>query len=138
MRVIELADAVWADQRGWGLRPLEAAGLAPDALGELHVVSMNPGAIRGNHLHERGTEWLLLCGGPVRVSWRPADRSEDRTRDFPGDEPVLLEFPAGVAHALRNDSGAVVHLIVASEEPDPPTRRADPPLLERTAPTGGT
>lgn len=129
MRRIDLTERSWADERGWGLRPLEAAGVSPERLGDVHVVSMTPGAVRGNHAHPRGTEWILLCGGPVRMAWRHAGEASTVTDEVPGDAPVLFEIPPGTAHAIRNTSGHMVHLVAWNDEAEPPTVPADPPLL---------
>ena len=53
MKVIELGEGVWGDARGWGLDPYRTSGIVPGAEVSCHVVSMNPGAVRGNHLHPR-------------------------------------------------------------------------------------
>ena len=130
MRRIDLSERSWSDERGWGLRPLEAAGVPPERLGDVHVVSLTPGAVRGNHAHPRGTEWILLCGGPVEVAWRGGEGSApSETRQVGGDHPVLYEIPPGTAHAFRNASQGVVHLVVWNDEVDPPTVPAEPPLL---------
>src|ERR1700750_2393631 len=51
---------VHADQRGSVFEPLEAEAL-PDQR-NVHVVVTEPGAVRGNHLHPRGTETLVIHG----------------------------------------------------------------------------
>jgi hypothetical protein len=44
---IEAEAGSWGDDRGWGMNPLEAAALLSKALGNLHVVSIKPGCVRG-------------------------------------------------------------------------------------------
>lgn len=97
----------------------------------MHVVSLTPGAVRGNHSHPRGTEWILLCGGPIRVAWRaPAgDAPAPAFEEVPGDAPVLFEIPPETEHAFRNVSEEIVHLVVWSDERESPTVPAEPPLL---------
>ncbi|MHB1193214.1 MAG: hypothetical protein ACYC6F_09225 [Longimicrobiales bacterium] len=70
VRLIRLDAHAWADARGWGLRPFEAVGSGVGRVGDVHVVSLLPGAVRGNHLHPNVTEWLLVLGAPVTVAWR--------------------------------------------------------------------
>lgn len=69
-RRIELDGKIWSDARGWGINPLEVAGLSGKPVYHFHTVSMQPGALRGNHSHEGATEWLLVCGGPAKLAWR--------------------------------------------------------------------
>lgn len=47
VRRVELRETTWHDHRGWGINTLEAAGLSRESLGNLHVVSIKPGTIRG-------------------------------------------------------------------------------------------
>lgn len=126
MRIVSLQDRSWSDERGWGLQPLKAAGLDPSRLGEMHVVSLEPGAVRGNHVHPETTEWMLLCGGPMVVSWRADAGSEEAVIN--GASPALLEIPPGVAHAVRSDADRVVYLLCWSDG-EPVTERLPEPLL---------
>lgn len=129
VRIVEGEGAGWGDARGWGLRPLQALGVGADAARECHAVSLRPGAVRGNHLHPRGTEWMLLFGGPVELAWREPDEDEVRLRRFDG-RPVLVEIPPGTPHAVRSLAAEGESFLVAfSDEPEPPVERCEPPLL---------
>ena len=79
VRVHDLGGRLWSDERGWGARPLEAAGLAGCPPGELHVVSLRPGAVRGNHYHD-ATEWLLVSEGTVEIRSRAGDSGAVESR----------------------------------------------------------
>ncbi len=128
MRPIDLSEPSWADERGWGLRPLEALPVERAEVEDLHVVSLRPGAVRGNHVHERGTEWLLVCGGPAVAAWRAPGQSEVGRMEIPGDAPYLLEVPAGMEHAVENVGREIIHLVAFSDEAEPPTRQVEPLL----------
>lgn len=130
VRIVEGAGAGWADARGWGLRPHEALGRGAADARECHVVSLRPGAARGNHLHPVGTEWMLLMGGPVEVAWREPGESRVRSERFDG-RPVLVEIPPGTAHAVRSLAREGESFLVAfSDVAEPPVERCEPPLLE--------
>jgi len=107
-----IGDRVWKDGRGWVLNPLSLAGLEGRPLGNLHVASMQPGSIRGNHAHASAAEWLLLCGGPATLV---AGEEEVLVS---GEEPELFEIPAGLPHAIVNRSGREIFLVVFYEEKD--------------------
>lgn len=129
VRIVDAAEAGWSDARGWGVRPLHAFGRDQDEAVECHVVSLGPGAVRGNHLHPDGTEWMLLFGGPVELAWREPGATEVRRRTF-GAGPVAVELPPGTAHAVRGrgETGES-YLVAFSDRPAPVTERCDPPLL---------
>jgi UDP-2-acetamido-2,6-beta-L-arabino-hexul-4-ose reductase len=95
------------DARGQVFEPLDAAGLAVQR--NVHAVVTEPGHIRGNHFHTRGTE-ITAVAGPARVRYRQADRIIDL--DVPPDEVWRLTFPPGVVHAYQN-TGTAPLLIVS-------------------------
>lgn len=127
LRPLDLSELGWGDERGWGLRPLEALPVDRARVGDVHVVSLRPGAVRGNHVHDRGTEWLLICGGPAVAAWR-AENGEVGRMELPGDAPYLLEIPPGVPHAVKNVAGHVLHLVAFNDDEDFPTRAVEPLL----------
>lgn len=106
IRRVMIGDRVWKDGRGWVLNPLSLAGLEGRPLGNLHVASMQPGSIRGNHAHASAAEWLLLCGGPATLV---AGEEEVLVS---GEEPELFEIPAGLPHAIVNRSDREIFLVV--------------------------
>jgi len=114
LRVHPLDSRLWADERGWGVRPLEAAGLAGRSLGDLHVVSLAPGKVRGDH-HHNGTEWLLLTEGTIEVRSRASEDEEVRLQVLSDDRPFLLEIPPGVRHSFRNVGERTVYLVAFSD-----------------------
>ncbi|HQM91047.1 MAG TPA: cupin domain-containing protein [Syntrophales bacterium] len=112
IRRVMIGDRVWKDGRGWVLNPLSLAGLEGRPLGNLHVASMQPGSIRGNHAHASAAEWLLLCGGPAALV---AGEEEVLVS---GEEPELFEIPAGLPHAIVNRSDREIFLVVFYAEKD--------------------
>ncbi len=126
VRLIRLDAHAWGDARGWGLRPFEAAGSDVGRVGDVHVVSLLPGAVRGNHRHPNVTEWLLILGAPVTVAWRTPDGTEERVR-ADGEEPFLLELPPGTPHALLAEGPASAYLVSWAD--GVPDTESVPPLL---------
>lgn len=102
MKFLPLDGYSWEDVRGWGVRALEASGVAPGGVGEMHVASLEPGAVRGNHVHPNVTEWIIVFGGPTTLAWRPRDGAVERIQ-LPGPGPTLVELAPGEAHAVRCD-----------------------------------
>ena len=106
IRRIDIGEKAWEDSRGWVTNPLALAGLEGRALGNLHVASMKPGAVRGNHAHGTAEEWLLFCGGPASLIAGPEEILVG------GGEPELFEIPAGLPHAIVNRSEKEIFLVV--------------------------
>ena len=116
IRRVAIGEKAWKDVRGWVLNPLPLAGLEGRPLGNLHVASMQPGAIRGNHVHGTAAEWLLFCGGPaVLLAGTEGDLGAEELL-VSGGEPELFEIPAGLPHAIVNRSEREIFLVVFYEE----------------------
>lgn len=112
------------DDRGWVVDPI--AKIDPDLpLGHLHLASLAPGAIRGNHLHPVSSEYILVWGGSAELAWEEGGRvaREEVSRD----ELVVFEIPAGIAHAVTNTGSETVYLVAyyfgASDKEWPDTER---------------
>ena len=106
---------VHRDPRGAVFEPLEPAQL----LGwrNVHAVVTEPGAVRGNHRHLRGTEVTAVLG-PALVRYRSGAQIEER--QVPDGEAWRFTFPPGVAHAFKN-TGTRPFLLVSfnTEAHDP-------------------
>jgi quercetin dioxygenase-like cupin family protein len=112
IRSVAIGEKAWKDARGWVLNPLPLAGLEGKTLGNLHVASMQPGAVRGNHAHDSASEWLLFCGGPAALITGVEEILVG------GGEPELFEIPAGLPHAIVNRADREIFLVVFYEEKD--------------------
>ena len=106
---------VHADGRGAVFEPLEPALLT--GWRNVHTVVSEPGAVRGNHRHVRGTEITAILG-PALVRYRAGERIEEM--NVPAGEAWRFVFPPGTAHAFKN-TGAAPSVLVSfnSEEHDP-------------------
>jgi len=123
VRVVRLK--VHADARGCVFEPLEPALLA--GWRNVHAVVTEPGAVRGNHRHLRGTEVSTVVG-PALVRYREGDALHDV--EVPAGAAWRFHFPPGVAHAFRN-TGARPFVLVSfnTEEHDPARPDAERELL---------
>jgi len=116
---------VHADARGCVFEPLEPALLA--GWRNVHAVVTEPGAVRGNHRHLRGTEVSTVVG-PALVRYREQGQVQDA--NVPAGEAWRFHFPPGVAHAFRN-TGSRPFVLVSfnTEEHDPARPDAERELL---------
>ena len=77
----------------------------------VHVVMTEPGAIRGNHYHERGVEVATVVG-PALVRFR----EDGQVRDLrvPEGEVHRFTIPPGVGHAFQNTGTRPLPLVAFS------------------------
>ncbi|HEU4642517.1 MAG TPA: cupin domain-containing protein [Gemmatimonadaceae bacterium] len=88
---------VHADARGIVLEPA-TPGMLPGQR-NVHLVTSAPGAIRGNHYHERGTEVAVVVG-PALVRLRESGVVRDV--DVPAGAAWRFTIPPRVSHAFQN------------------------------------
>ena len=103
-----LTDKIHRDQCGWSANPFMLPGF-PREFGHLHMVSISPGAVRGNHLHRTAREWFFVFGGEYLVRWKSGN--EVKERRFSADEMMVMEIPPGAVHAVRNESNSTIYLL---------------------------
>ncbi|MCU0783220.1 MAG: hypothetical protein MUF81_04065 [Verrucomicrobia bacterium] len=102
----------FSDARGWVIEPVSGPLLAGQR--NVHVVFSEPGAVRGNHYHERATEILAVVGPAlIRV------RENDAVRDIPVPVGQSMRFtvPPGIAHAIQNTGSRPMVLMSFSTLP---------------------
>jgi dTDP-4-dehydrorhamnose 3,5-epimerase-like enzyme len=95
----------------------DARGLVFEPVGEdqlalqhnMHVVVSNPGAVRGNHYHLKGTE-IIAIAGPALVRIR--EDSDIRDVVIEEKEIYAFTFPPEVSHAIQN-TGTHPHILAA-------------------------
>ncbi len=102
MKLLKIHEVeVMQDNRGWSLEPVNSSLLEGGGVKNIHIVSIEPGGIRGNHVHSEQTEWVLVFGGRCLVAAQ--DKSGLREEMIiETDRRVVLEIPPGVAHAFKN------------------------------------
>ena len=108
---IDMIENSHLDERGWVTNPLEVIGVSGNALNNLHIASIQPGCIRGNHYHTHATEWLLIFGGAARFFWRSMEEENIHEEWIKGSAPVLFEIPPGIEHAVINRSENEIFLM---------------------------
>jgi len=108
-----------ADRRGW-LAELLPSGF-PGA-GLSHLVSVEPGAVRGNHAHPAKAEVIVLFGGRALLRTRcagEASYAEVAAGEVGADGGGLWRFvvPAGCAHAVKNVGPRTMFLLSYTDRP---------------------
>jgi oxalate decarboxylase/phosphoglucose isomerase-like protein (cupin superfamily) len=107
---LDIADEIKEDARGVSFFPWPGPPQEPgDLLRTFHLVSINPGHTRGNHLHPGFEEWLYLFHQPGVLIWEETT-GELKERLVSGGR-TLIRIPPGMAHALRNPGPEVLYLL---------------------------
>ena len=109
-----IEDGFHKDQKtGWSAYPfLNGFGDPPADLRGVHVVSILPGQVRGNHFHLETNELLLIFSGKGVFYWEEDGSLMERLIE---GRPYLITIPAGVKHAFRNAGDDAVYLIAARD-----------------------
>jgi len=111
---INLEGVIWEDSRGFSFFPLKGRGANPEQLTQnFHLVSLNPGTTRGNHLHPCQWEWLYPFHGTGLFRWEP--RPGDLRESLVTGDRVLIHIPPGIPHALHNPGPKPLYLLAWQE-----------------------
>jgi UDP-2-acetamido-2,6-beta-L-arabino-hexul-4-ose reductase len=85
------------DLRGIVFEPIENDKL--NSQQNIHIVISEPGAVRGNHYHLRGTETIAVVG-PALIRLKENDELYDI--DVPSEQVYKFIIPPKVSHAIKN------------------------------------
>ena len=96
-----------SDVRGMVFEPLETESLNTQE--NCHVVISEPGVIRGNHYHLKGTETIAIAG-PALLRFKEGTDISDV--EIPAEQVYKFIIPPEVAHAIKN-TGEKVNILVA-------------------------
>jgi predicted RNase H-like nuclease len=103
-------------------------------VGECHIATVRPGAVRGNHYHPRRRELLaVLYSDRWTLLWDDGEGTAVQSRTFAGSGAVLMDADPLCAHAVRNDGAADLQLFVLGDVSDETFRRELTPPLTRIA-----
>jgi len=94
------------------------AKLADEAMmrsaSNVHLVSLEPEAVRGNHYHENQTEYIWVVGGRVRFIAVDNETGETLDAVLEGAVAPLVTIPPGISHAFENIGTGTNHLLCFS------------------------
>ena len=90
-------------------------------IADIHVASVLPGAVRGNHYHTRRKEALIvLHESGWTLHWDKGENTPAQVKEFsgPGAKVILIEPTS--SHAVRNSGARTLTIIGLSSEPYDP------------------
>jgi dTDP-4-dehydrorhamnose 3,5-epimerase-like enzyme len=113
IQFLELGDSLHRDERGFAYFPFQNLPDSlpkPEMCGNCHLISIEPGHLRGQHRHPGKTEWLLLFHGMGQFYWRTTGDGQVHQRLLSGLQ-TLVVIPPGIPHTLRNDGPHALYLL---------------------------
>jgi dTDP-4-dehydrorhamnose 3,5-epimerase-like enzyme len=84
---------------------------------EMHLASVMPGAVRGNHYHPHKREAIVFLPGSIwSFHWDEGEGTPVQRHSFDGAAAVLVLISAGCSHALHNDGAGILWFTALSRE----------------------
>jgi dTDP-4-dehydrorhamnose 3,5-epimerase-like enzyme len=119
VQICKLLDS--ADIRGHSFTvPTQALEFVGE-IRDIHIASMLPNAIRGNHYHQRRREAIVIIhDGDCSVHWQEPASSEIHHQSLAKAGSHLVLIPAEISHAVRNDGSQELWIVALSSEPYEP------------------
>lgn len=105
-----------SDNRGLSFSLLsDVLGLMP-AVRDVHIASVRPGSVRGNHYHAMKTEVITVVYTDAwSFYWDSGEGTEVQRRQFTGTGAVAVAVPLHWSHAVKNDGRTDLWLFNASD-----------------------
>ena len=103
------------DDRGWSIKPITDEEISTSKIKDIHIVSMRPGAIRGNHYHAYKTEHIFVIGSTCRVVVMDNNTKEKEEKIIEHNKNTLLVIPPHVTHAIENIGNEMSYLLCYSK-----------------------
>ena len=103
------------DERGIGISLSNQARAFLGNVAELHYVTINPGAVRGNHAHAKRREVILaIFKDEITFAWRMPFVRSPESRILRGVGAVEIEIQESIFHAIKNTGNSVINVISCS------------------------
>jgi len=115
VQVTELKNS--GDKRGYSFTaPPEALEFLGRAL-DVHLASIAPAGVRGNHFHLRRREAIVVVyNAEWSLHWDEGEHTPAQHLQFTGAGARLILVEPGSSHAVRNDGAQPISLVALSSE----------------------
>jgi dTDP-4-dehydrorhamnose 3,5-epimerase-like enzyme len=113
-KITRLADT--GDDRGSSYAPDHNWHAFLGTLADMHITTVLPGKIRGNHVHLRKREILVVIHADRwSFHWDEGPGTPAQKSAFEGSDAELIEVPPGCSHAVRNDGSVSLTVLGFSD-----------------------
>jgi oxalate decarboxylase/phosphoglucose isomerase-like protein (cupin superfamily) len=107
-----------SDERGWSFSLLEQQLSLIGKIKDMHLATIRPGSVRGNHYHaHRGELITVIFQDAWSLHWDTGEGTRPRHRGFEGSGAVSFAPPLNWSHAVRNDGRTDLMLVASSDAP---------------------
>jgi oxalate decarboxylase/phosphoglucose isomerase-like protein (cupin superfamily) len=85
---------------------------------DMHIATIEPGAVRGNHYHAVRREILVVMAADRwSIHWDEGVDTPAQQRVFDGPRAVLVTIPTGMSHAIRNEGSLPIRMVGMTDGP---------------------
>lgn len=111
--------ALHRDERGALFEAIRFSSQDIPRGGQIYVYTVAPGARRGDHFHERKSEWFTCVAGRVRLYMKTKD-GDCVNKMLDAEAPHMVFAGPGTSHAVANETQEIAVIVAyASKEFDP-------------------
>jgi UDP-2-acetamido-2,6-beta-L-arabino-hexul-4-ose reductase len=84
---------------------------------DIHVSSVLPGHVRGNHFHTRKKEVLIVVHqSEWSLHWDDGESTSVRVKEFSGQGAEVVLIEPGCSHAVRNTGASELTILALNSE----------------------
>jgi dTDP-4-dehydrorhamnose 3,5-epimerase-like enzyme len=107
-----------SDERGYLFEIISSQReFSPLKFGLIYYNVVNPGYIKGNHYHNRKTEWYCVVKGAALVKLFDRNTRLQKEVSLNAAKPQLLKINPGLVHNITNVGSDEMHFIGYIDEP---------------------
>jgi dTDP-4-dehydrorhamnose 3,5-epimerase-like enzyme len=112
--------------------PAEWSRFLPSAI-DLHITSLKPGRIRGNHYHKTRKEVIaVLHFDGWTLYWDEGQGGDGHRQEFRGRGAVMLTVEAGATHAIVNSGARDLFTVGLTDGPFDPADTVKKEIASRS------
>jgi len=111
----DLSPDGYFDDRGWAVNPIPVEKLTKQEFGHLHIASLAPGVVRGNHYHDCTAEFLYVFGGNYEFYY--TQNGVVKSRIISNPKLIGIKIDAGTAHPIKNIDNKIIYVAAYYDMP---------------------
>ncbi|MFH1181018.1 MAG: WxcM-like domain-containing protein [bacterium] len=106
---------VHLDDRGWLVELLKADQIEKPVK-QIHISSINPGYVRGNHYHLKRMEWFFVIAGETELGLEDIKTKKKVRFKLSSKNPRVITIFPRVAHAVKNIGQGMAYFVSAQSD----------------------
>ncbi|MDD5254409.1 MAG: cupin domain-containing protein [Candidatus Nanoarchaeia archaeon] len=103
------------DERGWLIEIIGNSQLK-GKIGLVYLTVARPGVVKGNHYHNRKTEWFCVIKGKGILVLVDEKNNEKKEINVSEDDLSIIKIPPGIIHAIKNTGKEDLYLLAHISE----------------------